>query len=191
MIRKGLVAAFLVPLAFSAVSVALPSRAAAATAPRSDAPVWFAGAPSPVCAQHPDWLPSVTAAGHRYTCADVAATPAVNTSPTPQACVSPAAGNWCPSWVSASYDGSGHSTDAPGASYSTQISGTTSDGRVTLLSGSVDRSQTSADYQEMTFAYDTATGNTLWTAPFVAPQGDTSLAQALSVAGARAFVSVV
>ena len=108
-----------------------------------------------------------------------------------QACGVP--GVWCPVWTSQPYDGPAHGTDSPGNSFSTRIMATSSDGKLVFLAGTSDQSSSSSsatDYQVVTIAYDTSTGNTVWIAPFTAPSGFQSYAEAIAVRGSRVFVRI-
>jgi outer membrane protein assembly factor BamB len=180
-----------VSVAAAALTFAAPTAAQAgqlSTSLPAVAPVQ-----SPLCLTDPQLLPQVTLSGGvAERCGAPAGTGTSTTPSSPQACATPVAGNWCPSWVSGHYDGPGHRTDAPGNAYSTHVMGVSGDGRLTFVAGTSDRNSSgSANYQAVTIAYDTATGATVWTVPYATPTGDESFAQALAAAGSRVFVSVL
>jgi PQQ-like domain len=117
-----------------------------------------------------------------------------NSSQLPQPCPVPVVNDWCPVWTSAPYDGPGHKTDSPGTATSDRVMATSPDGRLVFVAGTSDQNPSSSttNYQEVTIAYDAATGSVVWTAPFTqAPTGLQSYAQALSVGGSRLFVSIL
>jgi hypothetical protein len=68
--------------------------------------------------------------------------------------------------------------------------GTSPDGKLVFVAGTSDQdpSASTKNYQVVTIAYDAATGNAVWTAPYTAPSGLQSYAQSLAVGGSRVFV---
>jgi len=116
----------------------------------------------------------------------------VSSSQLPQPCVVPGVNDWCPAWISTPYDGPGHKADSPGNLSSTRVMGTSPDGKLVFVAGTSDQdpSSNTTNYQVVTIAYDAATGSTVWTAPYTAPSGFQSYAQALAVAGSRVFVAI-
>ena len=110
----------------------------------------------------------------------------------PPPCPVPGVNDWCPAWNSQPYDGPGHKTDSPGNTLSRNVMGTSSDGKLVFVASTSDQEPTAGvtNYQAVTIAYDTGTGNIVWTAPYTAPAGLQSYSQSLAVGGSRVFVLI-
>jgi hypothetical protein len=113
-------------------------------------------------------------------------------SQAPTACSIPTVNDWCETWASSPYDGTGHRADSPGNYFGSRIIGVSTDGRTAFIAGTSDQASSgSSDYQAVTIAYDTATGVSRWVSVFNAPPGVQTYAQALSAGGSRVFVTAV
>jgi hypothetical protein len=107
----------------------------------------------------------------------------------PPPCPVPAVNDWCPAWSSAPYDGAGHKIDQPGNALSRHITDTSPDGKFLFVAATSDQTANSSttNYAAVTIAYDTQTGNTVWTTPFLPATGTQAFAQSIAAGGSRVF----
>jgi hypothetical protein len=127
--------------------------------------------------------------GQTISCPTQVSPSTVSSSQLPQACVVPGVDDWCWAW-SSQYDGPAQKADAPGNLTSIHPIATSPDGKLVFIAGTSDQNPSSGatNYQVVTIAYDSSTGNVVWTTPYLAPDGFQSLAQSLAVGGSRVFV---
>src|SRR5216684_2817494 len=131
--------------------------------------------------------------GETMRCPAQAAQTTVSSSPQlPPPCVVPGVNDWCPAWSSKPYDGAGHKSDSPGNGVSTKIMATSTDGKFVFIAATSDQSTDSSttNYEAVTIAYDSASGNMIWATPYIAPTGLQSYSQSLAVGGSHVFVAI-
>jgi hypothetical protein len=153
-------------------------------------PLLPAISPPGICSSAFPMTPLVTLpSGQLISCPSQVSQALVSSSQLPQPCVVPGVDDWCWAW-SSQYDGPAQKADSPGNLTSIHPTATSPDGKLVFIAGTSDQNPSSGatNNQVVTIAYDSSTGNVVWTTPYLAPDGFQSLAQSLAVGGSRVFV---